>query len=167
MQNYTKSQSLKEVQKQIETIINNKVKNYTTEDLKTVFSLIDLTSLNSTDTDEKIIGMCEKVNNLHNSFPELPNVAAICVYPAFVNLVDKNRNNKEIQIASVTAGFPASQTFLSVKIAESKLALEKGADEIDIVISIGKFLSKDYDFVAKEIAMIKQAIGDAHVKSNS
>ena len=164
MQTYTDSQSLKQIQEQVKTIIAAKIKDYTNEDLKKIFGLIDLTSLNSTDTDEKIIGMCNKVNDIHKYYPALPNVAAICVYPAFVSLVDENRDNKEMQIASVTAGFPASQTFLSVKVAESKLALEKGADEIDIVISIGKFLSGDYDFVAKEISVIKQAAGDAHVK---
>lgn len=108
--------------------------------------------------------MTEKVSNFSNVYHDLPNVAAICVYPALVSTVRKNLSDKNVRIASVTAGFPASQTFIDVKIKESLLAIENGADEIDIVISVGRFLEKNYEFVYSEIEQIKQAVGDTHVK---
>ena len=101
-----------------------------------ILNLIDLTSLNSTDTVSKIKEMTEKVNNFANEFPKYKNVAAICVYPALIPTVKENLKDKSVKIAAVGAGFPASQTFLSVKAAECDLTVEKGADEIDIVLSL-------------------------------
>lgn len=132
--------------------------------LSHIFSLIDLTSLNSTDSISKISGMVEKVNGISERFPDLPNVAAICVFPNFVPEVKKSLKAKKVKIASVAAAFPASQTFLEVKISEVKLAVESGADEVDIVISLGEFLEGNYDFVSDEIRKIKQACGKAHLK---
>ncbi|MDR1198223.1 MAG: deoxyribose-phosphate aldolase [Prevotellaceae bacterium] len=134
------------------------------EDLKQCFNSIDLTTLNAADTISQVKKMAEKVSNFSVVYHNLPNVAAICVYPALVNTVRKNLTDKNVNIASVTAGFPASQTFVDVKIKESLLAIENGADEIDIVISVGRFLEKDYEFVYGEIEQIKKAVGDVHVK---
>ncbi|MDR1347785.1 MAG: deoxyribose-phosphate aldolase [Prevotellaceae bacterium] len=139
-------------------------KNINPEDLKQCFNSIDLTTLNATDTVSQVKKMAEKVSNFSAVYHNLPNVAAICVYPALVNTVRKNLTDKNVNIASVTAGFPASQTFVDVKIKESLLAVENGADEIDIVISVGRFLEKDYEFVYSEIDRIKKAVGDVHVK---
>ncbi|MDR0420672.1 MAG: deoxyribose-phosphate aldolase [Prevotellaceae bacterium] len=139
-------------------------KNINPEDLKRCFNSIDLTTLNATDTLSQLKKMTEKVNDFSNVYRNLPNVAAICVYPALVSTVRKNLTDKNVNIASVTAGFPASQTFVDVKIKESLLAIENGADEIDIVISVGRFLEKDYEFVFDEIEQIKKAVGDTHVK---
>jgi deoxyribose-phosphate aldolase len=108
--------------------------------------------------------MCEKVNGFETSFPGYKNVAAICVYPSFVELVKNTLNNKKFNIASVTGGFPSSQTFIAVKLAETTIAVEKGATEVDMVISVGKFLEKDYQKVSDEIVLIKTAAGKAHVK---
>lgn len=151
------------MEKNIENIKNDKSP-ISKDILIDILNLIDLTSLEGTDTNSKIIEMTEKVNNFNNVFPNYKNVAAICVYPAMVETVKKALTAKNINIAAVGAGFPASQTFLSVKLAECDLCVVKGASEVDIVISIGKFLSQNYDFVAKEIALLKNVIGDKHLK---
>ncbi|HNV96541.1 MAG TPA: deoxyribose-phosphate aldolase [Bacteroidales bacterium] len=132
--------------------------------LKTVFNLIDLTSLNTSDFDDKIKAMVEKVNRFNEHYSDCPNVAAICVYPNFVNTVKQNLTAKGVKIAAVSAGFPSSQTFLAIKLAETSLAVEKGADDIDIVMSVGKFLNKEYQDVANEIALIKSSCGKSHLK---
>ena len=137
---------------------NNNVEVY-----KQCLSQIDLTSLNGTDTDAEIISMVEKVNNFKSAFPHLPNVGAICVYPALVPVV-KEYLTEEIGIASVAAGFPASQTFIEVKIAETSMAVMEGATEIDVVISIGKFLEEKYKEVLEELSEIKDACREAHLK---
>jgi len=141
-----------------------KAKKNDAEALRQCFNSIDLTTLNATDTLTQAQQMAEKVSNFANVYYDLPNVAAICVYPALVNTVRKNLMDKNVSIASVTAGFPASQTFVGVKIKGSVLAIENGADEVDIVISLGRFLEKDYQFVYDEIAEIKKAVGANRVK---
>ncbi len=132
--------------------------------LKTILNLIDLTTLNTQDTNAKVSAMCEKVNHFESRFPGYRNVAAICVYPSFVELVKNTVKIKNFNIASVTGGFPSSQTFIAVKLAETTIAVEKGATEVDMVISVGKFLEKDFQKVADEVALIKTAAGKSHVK---
>lgn len=132
--------------------------------LSHIFSLIDLTSLNSNDSVAKITGLAEKVNGLSERFPDLPNVAAICVFPNFVPTVRKVLKADKVKIASVAASFPSSQTFIEIKTAEVKMAIETGADEVDIVISLGEFMEGNYDFVSDEIKKIKQVTGNAHLK---
>lgn len=124
---------------------------------------IDLTTLNGEDTTAKVAGMAQKVNDFAAHFPGIPNVAAMCVYPALVETA-KNTLTEPIGIASVAAGFPASQTFIEVKVAEAAMAVQAGASEIDIVISIGKFLEGRYQEVFDEISEIKAAIKSAHLK---
>ncbi len=138
--------------------LNNNIEVY-----KQCLSQIDLTSLNSTDTHAEIISMVEKVNNFKSTFPHLPNVGAICVYPALVPVVKENLK-EDIGIAAVAGGFPASQTFIEVKIAETAMAVLEGATEIDVVISIGKFLEKNYEEVYEELTEIKSSCRDAHLK---
>ena len=124
---------------------------------------IDLTTLNGDDTTEKVETMAQKVNEFEEHFPGVPNVAAMCVYPALVQAA-ADTLTEPIGIAAVAAGFPASQTFIEVKIAEAAMAVASGATEIDIVISIGKFLEGNYQEVYDEISEIKAAIKDAHLK---
>ena len=124
---------------------------------------IDLTTLNGDDTIEKVVTLTTKVNNFNTHYPQLPNVAAICVYPSLVETVKKTLN-KPIGIASVAAGFPASQTFPEIKVAECAMAVAAGATEVDIVISIGKFVEGNYQEVYDEIAEIKSAIHGSHLK---
>lgn len=137
--------------------------NNTIDVYKKCLNLIDLTSLNSTDTYKEIESMTEKVNGFKSVFPELLNVAAICVYPALVPIV-KGHLKENIGIAAVSAGFPASQTFIEVKIAETAMAVLEGATEIDVVISIGKFLEGKYDEVYEELTEIKSSCREAHLK---
>ena len=107
--------------------------------------------------------MAQRVNEFKNSFPHLPNVAAICVYPAMVPVV-KEYLKEDIGIASVAAGFPASQTFIEIKVAETAMAVMEGATEIDVVISIGKFLEEDYQTVYDELCELRAASRTAHLK---
>ncbi len=152
------------VAKEVDSILEKHMaENMRSEVYKQCLNLIDLTSLNSTDTDEQIFNMVQKVNKFEESYPDIPNVGAICVYPNFVSTVKENLT-EDIGIAAVAAGFPASQTFIEVKIAETSMAVMDGATEIDVVISIGKFLSGDYDTVHEELTEIKSACRDAHLK---
>ena len=132
--------------------------------LKLIFSLIDLTTLNTDDTASKVTVMCEKINEFPRQFPDYPLVGAICVYPLLVPVVIENLVVKQVNIASVAAGFPSSQTFPEVKEMESRMAVEAGANEIDIVISVGKFLNNELDYVSAEIRQIKKAVGDSKLK---
>ena len=109
---------------------------------KQCFNQIDLTTLNGDDTVGKVAAMTKRVNEFPTVFPDVPNVAAICVYPAMVPVVKENLT-APVGIASVSAGFPASQTFIEIKVAETAMAVMEGATEIDVVISIGKFLEGD------------------------
>jgi len=152
------------VKAEIEHMIQTERPLIDSNSLKTIFSLIDLTSLKSTDNADNITKMVEKVNRFKTHFPEMPEVAAICIYPSMVETVKSTLQVDKVQIAAVSAGFPSSQTFISVKAAETELAVAKGANEIDIVISLGRFLAGDYDYVANEIRIIKESMPGAHLK---
>jgi deoxyribose-phosphate aldolase len=126
--------------------------------------MIDLTSLNTTDNRSHIIHFTGKVNSFSGRYSNIPNVAAICVFPNFTSVVKEKLTAKNVRIAAVAGSFPSSQTFRSVKVTECKLAIEAGADEIDIVIPVGAFLGNDFATVADEIREIKAAIGDKQLK---
>ncbi|MBK7625894.1 MAG: deoxyribose-phosphate aldolase [Bacteroidales bacterium] len=132
--------------------------------LMSLLNMIDLTSLNTTDNRSQIIHFTGKVNSFSGRFSNIPNVAAICVYPNFVSVVKEKLKAKNVKIVSVAGGFPSSQTFRSIKVTECKLAIEAGADEIDIVIPVGAFVGNDFAQVADEIREIKAAIGDKILK---
>jgi len=132
--------------------------------LKKIFSLIDLTTLSERDNIKNVAQMCEKVNLLGESYPSMPVIAAICVYPEMVSVVKENLDNPLVSIASVGGGFPASQTFTNIKVMEIEQAIEQGAEEIDIVLPVGKFLMGDMEYVEYEIQIIKQRIGAHHLK---
>jgi len=127
-------------------------------------SCIDLTTLNSTDTQAQGEKFASNVSHFSETFPGLPNVAAICVYPTLVESVKKALQAPGVKIASVSAGFPSSQTFLDVKVLETIMAINKGADEIDIVLNLGHFLSDDYKSAVLEISTLKSACESAHLK---
>ena len=132
--------------------------------LMSLLNLIDLTSLNTTDNKSHIIHFTGKVNSFSGRFSNIPNVAAICVFPNFVSVVKEKLTARNVKIAAVAGGFPTSQTFRSIKVTESKMAVEAGADEIDIVIPVGAFLGNDFALVADEIREIKGAIGSKQLK---
>ena len=132
--------------------------------LKTVLSMIDLTTLEGKDTPEKVKQLCYKARHLDDSIQGFPNVAAVCVYPTLVGVAKKELKGSGIKIASVATAFPSGQSTLEVKISDTKFAVSEGADEVDMVISRGKFLEGEYNFVFDEIAAVKQACGKAHLK---
>ncbi|HOP00354.1 MAG TPA: deoxyribose-phosphate aldolase [Bacteroidales bacterium] len=132
--------------------------------LMNILNVIDLTSLNTTDNKSNILRMTGTVNSFQGRFSNIPNVAAICVYPNFVGVVKEKLSAKNVRIAAVAGSFPTSQTFRSIKIAECKMAVDSGADELDIVIPLGAFMGRDYASVASEIREIKEAIGDRTLK---
>ena len=135
---------------------------------RAALGMIDLTSLTVSDTPTKIAAMTEKVNGFNNVFPDYPKPASICVYPNLAKSVADARYSREIHITAVGGGFPASQTFLAVKVAECVAAVKDGADEIDIVLAHNSFCDGRYEDAAKEITDIKKAIvsvnPNAHLK---
>lgn len=155
-----------EIATQAARIIAEKVPaNNTPEVKKFLFNCIDLTTLNSTDSDESVMKFTQKVNKFDEEFPDLKNVAAICVYPNFAEVVKDTLEVEDVKIACVSAGFPSSQTFIEVKVAETAMALMEGADEIDIVISVGKFLAGDYEGMCEEIQELKATCKEHHMKA--
>ena len=138
--------------------------NNTPEVHKFLFNTIDLTTLKSTDSPRSVADFTERVNAFEEEYPELENVAAICVYPNFAQVVRTVLDVSAVRVACVSGGFPSSQTFPEVKIAETALAVEGGADEIDIVLNLGNFLDEDYEEVCDEISEIKHSCRGAHLK---
>lgn len=129
-----------------------------------ILGAIDLTTLEATDTDERVIKLCEQAKSFSSRKPGLPDVAAVCVYPTFASLVRKNLTNSDIKTACVATAFPSGQTSLSVKLMEVSYALLEGAEEIDMVISRGKLLEGKYIEVADEIRAVKAACANEHLK---
>ena len=134
------------------------------EGLKLALSMIDLTTLEGKDTPGKVKQLCYKAVHLHDRLKGLPKVAAVCVYPTYVGLAKKQLEGSHINVASVATAFPSGQSSLKTKLSDTRFAVEEGADEIDMVISRGEFLSGNYQFVFDEIAAIKEACGEAHLK---
>ena len=163
-QKFEAADSEQVIAKKVQEILNKSFKkNCTTEVLASVYGCIDLTTLNSLDTKETVWQMVERVNTGEGT-SLLPNVAAICTYPIFVETVKKSLLAKDVKIASVAAGFPSSQTFPEIKIAETALAVMAGADEIDIVLNLGYFMEDAYEEIADELAEIKDSCRGATLK---
>lgn len=129
---------------------------------KELFAHLELTTLKVTDNEESVKALVEKINDLDEAFPELKKPAGICIYPVWVETV-RNTLTEDVNIATVV-GFPSSQTFLEVKVAETALAISYGADEIDMVLPVGKFLQGNYEEVYDEIAEIKASARGAKLK---
>ena len=132
--------------------------------LHMVLSIIVLTTLEGQDTPGKVRQLCQKAVHLHDALPGLPHVAAVCVYPTMVSIAREALGERDIKIASVATAFPSGMAPLSIKLEETRMAVDAGADEIDMVISRGAFLQGKYDRVFDEITAIKEACGDAHLK---
>lgn len=136
--------------------------------LKLALGMIDLTTLEGQDTPGKVRQLCQKAIHLHDSIPGLPHVAAVCVYPVMVGVARKALDDQglagEIKVASVATAFPSGMSPLHIKLEETKIAVAEGADEIDMVISRGAFLRGDYGYVFDEIAAVRDACGEAHLK---
>ncbi len=166
LKNYKEAPTDESAEYNVKQILTNKKKHYTLPNLRKIFGFIDLTTLKTTDGEQGIKELAQKLNGFH-SIPRhvgTPNVAAICIYPSLLNCLRKKLTARGVKIVSVAGGFPSSQTYTKIKIAEAKMAVVQGAEEIDIVMPVGKFLEKKYDYVYNEIAQIKRSIGKVHLK---
>lgn len=163
--NFPSAGTAEEVSKAVKNLLNKHEKeNFTAEVLKQIHGLIDLTSLTSIDTKESIWKLVDRVNDFEGIRPDVPNVAAICTYPLFIETVKQALTAQEVKIASVAGGFPSSQTFMEIKIAETGMAVMQGADEIDMVMNIGYFLEENYEELAEEIQEAKESCRTAKLK---
>ncbi len=134
------------------------------EALKTILSMIDLTTLEGQDTPGKVRQLCQKAMHLHDAMPGLPHVAAVCVYPTMVGVAKQVLEGQDIKVASVATAFPSGMSSLTIRLDDTRMAVDAGADEIDMVISRGAFLAGDYARVFDEIVAVKEACGNAHLK---
>ena len=154
-----------EIQKTVHNLLTkHAAENNTIEVKKFLFKSVELTSLKTTDSEDSILRMVEKVNAFGANYPKLGHVATVCVYPCFASICHESLEVDEVQIACVSGSFPSSQTFPEVKIAETALALRDGATEIDMVLPVGKFLVEDYEGAADEIAEMKEVCGERPLK---
>lgn len=162
---YNTSIKDEDVKKAVEKLIAERVpENDTKEVKKFLLGSVELTTLKTTDSDESVLKFTEKVNEFEEKYPDLPHVATICVYPCFASIVSKSLEVEGVEVACVSGSFPSSQALLEIKIAETALALKDGATEIDMVMSVGKFLSGDYETVCDEISEMKATCGDHKLK---
>lgn len=160
LRNFGPAPTADEVSALLEKIGPQARRNCRTEVYKRCFGCIDLTSLGATDSRRSIGEFTRKAIELPRHFPEAGSVASICVYPVFVETVGLAAGDSKMAITSVSGGFPSSQTYLEVKMLETAMAIENGADEIDIVISIGEMLDGEYDLAGNEIETLRAEIGD-------
>lgn len=153
----------KSVSKSVEQIRKN-IGTASEKDLKFMLSCLDYTSLKATDSDESILQMTEKINGFFDSNPDITPFAAICVYPCYAETVSKSLEIEDIAVACVSGGFPSSQTPTEIKIAETAMAVHDGADEIDIVMPVGRFMSGEYEYIADEMQELKSVCGEKTMK---
>ena len=154
-----------EVMTKVDALIGKYLdENDNSEVKKQLFHCIDLTTLKCTDSEESVMKFTEKVNEFVDKYPDLDNVAAICVYPNMAEIVSDTLEADNVKIACVSGGFPSSQTFMEVKVAETAMAIHTGAEEIDIVMPIGKFLCEDYEGMCDEIGELKDICGEKPLK---
>ncbi len=154
-----------EVREAVKNIIANCVpENDTLEVKKFLMGSVELTTLKTTDSDDSVLAFTEKVNEFDEAYPDLPHVATICVYPNFAKTVSETLEVDGVEVACVSGSFPSSQALIEVKVIETAMAVQDGATEIDMVMSVGKFLSGDYETVCDEISQMKDACGDKKLK---
>lgn len=162
---YNTNISDEEVAAAVKKIIEEKVpENDTLAVKKFLLGSVELTSLHTTDSEESILAFTEKVNKFEDEYPTLPHVATICVYPCYAQIVSQSLEVEGVEVACVSGSFPSSQALIEVKVAETALAIKDGATEIDIVMSVGKFQSGDYETVCDEISELKEVCGEHKMK---
>lgn len=155
-----------QIKRQVEILLKDHLQENNTKDVKKfLFNSVELTTLQTTDSEDSVLKFVEKVNKFDDIYPELGHVATVCVYPNFARICHETLESEDIEIACVSGCFPSSQSFIEVKIAETALAIKDGATEIDIVIPVGKFLAGDYEGMCDEIAEIKNVCGDKKLKT--
>jgi len=149
------------VEDRVNRITSRSIKNEAKiQGLKMALNMIDLTTLEGMDTKNKVVQMCYKAQHIHDEISDLPSVAAVCVYPNFVKTAVESLSGSDIKVASVATAFPSGNSSAKVKILDTKMAISNGADEVDMVISRGKFHMGEYNYVYDEIASIKEACGN-------
>ena len=154
-----------DVAAKVAEIIEKKVpENDTLEVKKFLMGSVELTTLKTTDSEESVLAFTEKVNKFEDAYPELPHVATICVYPCYAKIVSQSLEVEGVEVACVSGSFPSSQALIEVKTVETALALKDGATEIDIVMSVGKYLSGDYETLCDEISELKAICGENKMK---
>jgi len=154
-----------EIKSKIDKILNDGLEKLDLKEAyKFILSVIDLTTLEGSDTNRKVKEICNRAKSFNHTKPDYPNVAAVCFYPNFVSLAKSQLKNSGVKIATVAGAFPSGQSPMEVRIAEVKYAIENGADEIDMVISRGKFLENDFEYIFEEISQIKKVCGKKHLK---
>lgn len=162
---YDLTMSDMQVHQAVTALINEHRAYYNTpEVLQKLLGTVELTTLTITDSQESVMRFTEKVNRWSNEYPDLPPLATICVYPNFASIVSNTLEADGVRVACVSGGFPSSQTFLEVKTIETALALKDGADEIDMVLSVGAFLSEDFETCTDEIEEMKAICGEHPLK---
>ena len=166
LSNYDLDLDDEKIQNEVNNLIKNHLEENNTKEVK-LFCLnsVELTTLKTTDSEDSVLKFVERVNKFDDEYPELGHVATVCVYPNFAKVCHDTLENEDVKIACVSACFPSAQSFPEVKIAETALAIKDGADEIDIVIPVGKFLSADYEGMCDEIAEIKAVCGEKKLKT--
>ena len=154
-----------DVAAKVAEIIEKKVpENDTLEVKKFLMGSVELTTLKTTDNEESVLAFTEKVNKFEDAYPELPHVATICVYPCYAKIVSQSLEVEGVEVACVSGSFPSSQALIEIKTVETALALKDGATEIDIVMSVGKYLSGDYETLCDEISELKAICGEHKMK---
>jgi len=165
LEQYNTAISDSEVAAKVAQLIEKKVpENDTLEVKKFLMGSVELTTLKTTDSEESVLAFTEKVNKFEDAYPELPHVATICVYPCFAKIVSQSLEVEGVEVACVSGSFPSSQALIEIKTVETALALKDGATEIDIVMSVGKYLSGDYETLCDEIGELKAICGDKKMK---
>lgn len=165
LQQYNTDLDDAQVQQAVKTIIAEKtLANDTPEVKKILFGSIELTTLSTTDSDTSVMAFVDRVNRFDSAYPQLPHVAAVCVYPCFAEVASETLEVEGVEVTCVSGSFPSSQAVIEVKVAETALALRDGATEIDIVMPVGKFLSGNYEELCDDIAELKQVCGDKAMK---
>lgn len=153
-----------EIDKKLSVIHANLDNWNTKENLATCLGIMDLTTLNSSDTPSKVSALARKVNNFKEQYPEYPTPASICIYPNLGKYVKEALTAADVNVTVVAAAFPNAQSFIEVKELECKMAIEQGADEVDIVLALNAFLAEDYQKAADEIKRVKAVVGELHLK---
>ncbi|MDE6858198.1 MAG: deoxyribose-phosphate aldolase [Alistipes sp.] len=161
---YAPAQTEAQVAEEVARIREAAVRNHNVEVYKFCYSTIDLTTLSCNDSVESVTEFTRKAVEFYDKYPHIPNVASICIYPAFVETVGLAAGESPMRITSVTGGFPASQTYIEVKALETAMAVENGADEIDIVMNVGKMLTGAYDEAANEVEILRGETQDVVLK---
>ena len=165
LQQYNTELDDAQVQQAVKTIIAEKtLANDTPEVKKFLFGSIELTTLSTTDSDTSVMAFVDRVNRFDSAYPQLPHVAAVCVYPCFAEVASETLEVEGVEVTCVSGSFPSSQAVIEVKVAETALALRDGATEIDIVMPVGKFLSGNYEELCDDIAELKHVCGDKAMK---